>query len=414
MPERKLGDGLVLRSVKGEHDMVRYVALTSAVNGEIEASTGDRLLRHHPAMVGDDCFFVEDTNTGEIVSTTCLIPWRCRFEDVTLDVAMLEMVGTRPAYRHRGLIRAQIERFHQVVDDRGFDLCIIQGIPNYYRQFGYAYAVDIWGYDWMPAWHVPTAKDTPSAYTLRGAAIDDIPELARLYDTEAAKLRVCVLRDTDFWQYLMLHAGHRLRVVEDGGGHVCGYFSVADMTDRPGTRVLEAGAEGAEPAMAILRSLCSEQTGEIRINWPHTSTLVRVARGLGSVPGTAYQWLMRIPDPRGLLSKLRPVFERRVAGSVHAGVSAELVLNLFKQAYGLQFVDGALAQVTEVGFVDASMHADGGDLCLPRDAFVRLLMGYRGLDALRDAWPDIVVRRERRALFDALFPKFEAYLWTPY
>jgi len=29
-----------------------------------------------------------------IVSTTCLIPWRCRFDDVILDVAMLEVVAT--------------------------------------------------------------------------------------------------------------------------------------------------------------------------------------------------------------------------------------------------------------------------------------------------------------------------------
>ena len=414
MSERNLGNGLVLRSVRGEDDMARYVALTSAVNGEAEAAIGDRLLRHHPAMSGDDFFFVEDTNTGQIVSTTCLIPWRCRLEEVTLDVAMLEMVGTRPAYRQRGLIRAQIERFHQIVDDRGYDLCIIQGIPHYYRQFGYAYAVDIWGSDWMPSWHVPAAKDTPLPYAVREATIDDIPQLARLYGAEAAKLQVCVLRDTDFWRYLMLHAGHKLRVVEDERGHACGYFATVDMTDRPGVRVIEAGAEGADPAMAILRSLCGEPAGEIRINWPHTSTLVQVARGLGSMPGQAYQWLMRIPDIPGLLTKLRPLFERRLAASVHAGLSAELVLNLFKQAYGLRFDDGALAKVAEIGFVDASMHADGGDLCLPRDAFVRLLMGYRGLDDLRDAWPDIVVKRPRKDLLGALFPRLEAYLWTPY
>ena len=40
------------------------------------------------------------------------------------------------------------------------------------------------------------------------------------------------------------------------------------------------------------------------------------------------------------------------------------------------------------------MLGDEGDpsfLCIPPEAFVRLALGYRGLEELRDAWPDIVV-----------------------
>lgn len=60
------------------------------------------------------------------------------------------------------------------------------------------------------------------------------------------------------------------------------------------------------------------------------------------------------------------------------------------------------------------MGADAGDLAIPPDAFLRLLFGYRNLDELHDAWPDIVVRPDRRALITCLFPKFDAQLWLPY
>jgi hypothetical protein len=60
------------------------------------------------------------------------------------------------------------------------------------------------------------------------------------------------------------------------------------------------------------------------------------------------------------------------------------------------------------------MGADGGDLCIPPDAFVRLVLGYRDLAELQDAWPDIVVKPERRHLLQTLFPKLASYFWMPY
>jgi hypothetical protein len=60
------------------------------------------------------------------------------------------------------------------------------------------------------------------------------------------------------------------------------------------------------------------------------------------------------------------------------------------------------------------MGADGGDLCIPPDAFTRLLLGYRTLDELADAWPDMVVRPARRHLWQVLWPKQPVYFWLPY
>jgi hypothetical protein len=112
--------------------------------------------------------------------------------------------------------------------------------------------------------------------------------------------------------------------------------------------------------------------------------------------------------------KLAPLFAQRLAHSPWAELTTSLTLNLYRQAYRLRFEQGALAGVDSLGFVDASMGADGGDLCIPPDAFTRLLLGYRTLDELRDAWPDATVWASRRHLLATLFPKFESYLWMPY
>ena len=127
-----------------------------------------------------------------------------------------------------------------------------------------------------------------------------------------------------------------------------------------------------------------------------------------------FPWLLRFPDLARFLVRIGPVMENRLAGSVWRGLSTELIVNLYRQAFRLRFQSGRLAGVDSLGFVDASMGADGGHLCIPPEAFVRLVSGYRALEALFDAWPDIVVKPEVRNLIDVLFPPLKAYLYTPY
>lgn len=79
----------------------------------------------------------------------------------------------------------------------------------------------------------------------------------------------------------------------------------------------------------------------------------------------------------------------------------------------MQINRGQIA-VAALGFVDASMGADGGDLCIPPEAFMRLLLGYRTLEQLRDSWPDIMIKAETRYLIEALFPGLSAHVLMPY
>jgi hypothetical protein len=160
--------------------------------------------------------------------------------------------------------------------------------------------------------------------------------------------------------------------------------------------------------------LLKERFAEMHIGGPASNTLVRIARSLGSRTGEPDQWLLRITDLMALLRKLAPLFERRLAASLHDGLTQQLCINLFRRAVILHFVAGKLSQVVDAGFVDASMGADGGDLCIPPDAFVRLLVGYRTLDELRDAWPDIVVKGGSRLLIETLFPRRSSYFCLPY
>lgn len=411
-----LGDGLLLRSVQSQADAERYAAFNHEIVSAVQGETCEQLLAYHPTMRWDDFFFVEDEATGAVVSTTCLMPWRCRMgikQVVELQVAMLEMVATHPDYRNRGLVRKQIEHFHRCAENQGFDLCIIEGIPYYYRQFGYAYATDHWGSDGLSVARIP-ANNAESTLRLRPADAADVPVLDTLYQQTMCSLAAWTVRSPAYWRYLIQIAAYPVLIIEDAlSGFTLGYV-IAWRNEKSGVRMIESGIPNATTALAFLQWCKSQTTGEIGIGWPTTSTLIQVARSLGSTLLPADQWLLRAVELPRLLYKLGPVWEERLAASPAANLTADLTLNLFRTAYALRFVGGKLIAVDPLGFVDASMGSDGGDLCIPPDAFMRLLLGYRTVDELADAWPDMVVKPARRHLWPVLWPKQATYFWKPY
>jgi len=413
--QENLGRGLILRTVRDERDIDRYAAFNTAVVNEVQGMTCARLLRHHPEIAYDDFLLVEDECTGKVVSTIGLIPWHCRYEGIELDVAMLEMVATHPEYRHQRLVRAQIKRFHEIVKERHFDLSIIEGIPFYYRQYGYAYAIDHWAYDSLQCWRIPDRQDgQENPFRLRRATLDDVEALTRHYRDSMAGLGLCALRAPGYWRFLLQRAQFPVQLVEDRAGHSVGYVAVSPLPNKRGAKVLESGITNHAVGMAVLRQLKLEEGGEIQLGWPQTSTLVQIGRSLGSVSLPTYQWLLRISDIAGFLAKIGPVLESRLASSDCAGLTADLCINLFREAFVLSFEAGKLLGVESAGFVDSSMGADGGDLCIPPEAFVRLILGYRGLNELRDAWPDIVVKAESCRFLDVLFPRMTSHFCMPY
>jgi predicted N-acetyltransferase YhbS len=406
----ELGDNLVLRSVQSQADADRFAAFNTQIVDAVQGLTCAKLLAHHPTMRWDDFFFVEDERTGEMVSCICLIPWHSRFGGIDLRVAMLEMVVTHPDYRHRGLVRRQIEHFHQIVAAQNFDLCIIEGIPYYYRQYGYAYATDHWASDGLALARVP---DGASLLRLRAATMADVDLLDTFYTQAMSKPAGWTTRTLDYWRYLLEGAKYPLVMVENASdGAALGY--VAAWRTSWGAYIAESGIPAAATALSLLQWCKTHAQGEVAIGWPTTNTLLEVARSLGSSLRPSDQWLLRVVDLPCLLLKMAPLLAARLAASPYAGLSADLTLNLYKQAFLLRFTAGELVHVEPLGFVDASMGADGGDLCIPPDAFVRLLLGYRTVEELADAWPDIMVRPARRHLWQVLWPKQTTYFWKPY
>jgi hypothetical protein len=416
-PYRKeLGDELVLKSLSGPEDAERLAAFQSLIHGQGVADMTRELILHHPNTRSEYWLYVEDERTGKIVSSICLIPWTLRYEGVSLRAGEMGIVATLEAYRHRGLVRTQAARHAELLREGGFDLSHIQGIPYFYRQFGYEYAMPLVGGWHVELRHIPDAPDDAPPYTFRQATLDDLPLLMQLYNRAAADLAIHTVRDEAEWRYLLgpstrtEMAAETWLVFQDGTA--VGYFRIQHHGFGEGLIVNEASRLDVDAALAALRHLKSlsaeSKKPYIRLCLPEDSTLIQTARCLGAHNQGYYAWQIKLVDVGQLLRKLSPVLERRIAASPFAGLTRDVCLNLYREAFEMRFKAGTLSEVIALGF------SDRGGIRVPPLLLAPLVLGYRSREELAQAHHDFSVRGEWQYLVDVLFPKMTSFLYTIY
>jgi GNAT superfamily N-acetyltransferase len=412
-----LENGLILRTAKDKQDVERVAAFNGKIHGPLVETMTHQLFLHHPDTSLDDLIFVEDEQSSEVVSSLCLIPWTWRYEDVEIHGGEMGIVGTLEGYRGRGLIRKQVEMFKRRLHERGCLLSQIQGIPYFYQQFGYEYAIPLERWLMLETRHIPAQPDT--AFTFRQATVGDIPTLMQLYDETVKHLTIHSVRSEAVWRYLLTDAKgteteRDILLLESTGGQAAGYVCVAHHGFGEELIVNEVSRLSYGAALATLdhiKQLAAERKKPaIRLNLPLGCTLAQVALSLGAHDDGAYAWQIHVQDMAALLRAIAPVLEHRIAASSLAGLTRDARISLYRETILLRFEAGKVTEVTNVGFT--TWHEE--PIRLPPLQFVPLVLGYRTWQELKAAFPDVDVTPKSRLLVDTLFPKTESFIYTIY
>lgn len=412
---RTLDNGLILKSISTVDEVEGLAEFNTLVHGDGLVGRMTRtMIQHHPSTHPNEWIFVEDPANGKIVSSLCLIPWTLKYGSVTLKSGEMGIVGTLPEYRHQGLIRSLDARFQELLDLGGYHLSQIEGIPYYYRQFGYEYALPLEG-GWHLEFHnMPAqAPDSFADFSFRKATVDDIPLLDSFYGVAMSKLDISAVRTPDIWQYLVTQddnlAGEQETWLVEKGNQVVGYFRIAKQGFGQGMIVDETSYlpyDAILPVMVKLKQMAQErQKPYLRLSMPDSSPLIAMAKGWGAKYTGRYAWQMKIPDPARLLRQIAPVLEQRVQNSTYAGLNRSLILNLYRRGYELVFENGTITAVNEPGFCE-----DAYEVRIPPDCFTQLVLGHRNREELQAIYPDVGVSGNVQHLIDVLFPKMSAFL----
>ncbi len=409
-----LGNGLSMRTAADESDVERVAQLNGTIHGPGVAGMARSLALHYAGMSGRDFVLVEDEHVGQVVSTICLVPWTMCYEGIPLSVGEMGLVGTLEAYRRQGLVRAQVGWFKHRLAERGCLISTIAGIPYFYRQYGYEYALPLEGGLRYTSRDLPPPPAGPFAF--RAATPEDIPVLARLYDDAARDLAIHAARDSSRWEYLLANTiGTEMEaetlLLSGGDGEVIGYLRLPAHHFGDELAASEVSRLPYEAALAALHWLAKQaeerRTPGVRLNLPAGCTLMRLARSFGAHDLGTYAWQIHIPDMAAFLRAIGPALERRIAASPFAGLTRDVQLGFYRDSVILHFVCGRLVEIAAGGPAE-------DEISFPPLSFIPLLLGHRPLDELRAAYPDIHVDRAWRMLLETLFPALPAFIYPAY
>jgi hypothetical protein len=438
---RELGDGLLLRwSTKADTEAIAqlysYVFRDKPdwpLNHYIHNWTSDLMSGRHPLCGPNEFALVEDTRQREIVAATGLMSLTVAYEDIRFAVGRPEIVASHPEYRNRGLIRAVFELIHARSAARGDLAQGITGIPYYYRQFGYEYALDLGGGRTVPLTAIAKAKeDEAETYTLRPAPIDDLPRIAALYEREQRHASIATVADRSYWRWMFegqrdeAGEGWKPQMIVDASGQTAGY--VLPRRLRWGERLGISGL-AVEPDVSLAAALPGVLRGLqayalAAASWisdkepPPANALYfhlgashpvydLLASALVSRVHSPYAWYVRVPDLPAFVRHAAPVLERRLAGSSLANYSGELKCDFYRGGLRLAFEDGRLAAAEDWR---AQVWGERGNAGFPPLVFLQLLFGRRSYAELRQAYDDVWANDETEPLVEALFPPRTAYV----
>ena len=428
--EEGLTKGLRIRTIKTQDDIERVVRFNEIIWGEEEESeeygktTGKMvrgLITEHPHTSYEDFFFIENEETGEILSFQCLVPLRWKYGDVDLKAAIIECVGTLKRYRRRGFIRALMQKYDERLRQEGYDLSVVWGIPYFYRQFGHEYALTYREECTLRFDRIPDQKH-PNI-TIRPMTIEDMGSASRLSSQSLKDSLLHAVRDEDIWLYQERRKMSTEYPIEsfivETDGVKNGYFRLIGEGHPSSARticILEASDLTYDSVLEVLRYAKStaENRGKtplIRIFLPADSPLGEAARYLGAQKYTPIKYLIKIPNVAQFLSKIKLVLDKRIRESVFRGVTMNLKINLFRSIVELRFVDGILR-----GIEEHSPPSDGDKRAanINPSAFYRLVVGDSSIEEITQQYPDVVADGKTRHILAVLFPKITSYIISGY
>ncbi len=414
MKPRDLGNGLILRNATRE-DVPAALDLLNAVHSEDIMRSTAPWFEKHPRMTFDDIFVVEDTKTGKVVSHAIQLPGIWILDGLEIPMIQMEVVGTREQYRHQGLMKAINTAYDERAEEVEPVFQAVAGIPYFYRELGYEYAVPMESGFYIAPSLIPNLPEGQrEVVSIRKTDLESFPEwLEFRKDHFPKRTWLKGLGQEDFEYHAFDECKRRNEsftfcLVEDCGEAVGTFYYMWSEED-----YLEVGelylsdCKYADAVLRHIKNLASSLGGvTFEIRPPNQPELYEYIRAKSrSTPAGKYMWYVKIPSiPRFLLA-LKEHIHLRFQNTEFERYTGQLTLTNYKEGFTLSFQNGHLIDVTQNASREYEQYYD---LRIPKGPLVKLLMGHSTFDWLKQYEPDMQCKAAKRPFVRALFPKLKA------
>lgn len=424
-----LGKDLQLRFCKAD-DILQAVTLFDQVweRESFRAWFEDLMSGGHPNAHFEDFTVVEDRATGRLVSLMGLISQTWQYGDISFGCGQPEAIVTHPDYRQHGLVRKQMAVIHQLSRVRGELVQVIWGIPWYYRQFGYEYALEgLWDtHRKIRPHHIPDVDDPKAGLCrLRPVSRKHYGFIRQLHENCENRSHIRAEKSFEEWLFHFegwdanAHARREWRIIEHANGTVAGFLSFHNEPGSGGFGVHQMELTEENSYLQLMPGIL-RQLWDLAIKENQGKTPEDIKLYLGQ-QHPAYQPILnktrlhkgdmeclyiRVENMVDFLRHIKPALEKNLSTSPASDFTGELNITLFKSGIKIDIQYGKIMGIDKWK-ADSFWHTPA----FPDLTFLQLVFGHRRCRELSDLYVDCNMDDQSAQVLDALFPPFKGTMW---
>ncbi len=337
-----------------------------------------------------------------------VIDYTMRIGGAAVRMAGLGNVETRREHRKKGYMRVLLGDTVPYMQQEGYDVSMLFGIPDFYYRFGYATCLPIYRAT-IQTRDAERAAAGAQPLTSHPIGAPDLPDVIDLYNRNNALRSGSLIRSAEYFkgftQGTLWNTPPEGIAFQDVQGRFAGYAAWDGSANVVNVLEVEAVDAAYYPALLgeFARLAMARRCGHITLLMPPDHPFGQFAQAFGLEWSVRYprqsDGMGRILNQSTLFEKLRPELARRAAESPLRGRAASLSLR------------------TELGETSLALGAANapaqGVVKLSQDRLLQLVMGYCGA---RELLADSEVRTEQAQpdlarWLDALFPRGYPHTW---
>ncbi|GAG92068.1 unnamed protein product, partial [marine sediment metagenome] len=255
----------------------------------------------HPRKSEILWLYIKDDKENKLVSSICLAPLEWQIEDTTLPVCEMEFVGTLKQYRGKGFIKILNKLYENILDQNGYILSVIRGIPYFYRTLGYEYVSSLDERITIPVSKIPNKKY--KNINIRKANSNDIPFIESKYTQFHKNFYIFNRFDPECFKFKYLkdqfNSEVRSTYIFDEAGVTNNYFSFGMSYDNQNYEIISPDLSKRE-MITLLQFIKTRgnynENDIISLSISEHSPLFSYIRSLGGKPVSTYGWQVKIPN----------------------------------------------------------------------------------------------------------------------
>ncbi|OLS19290.1 MAG: hypothetical protein HeimC2_41950 [Candidatus Heimdallarchaeota archaeon LC_2] len=354
--------------------------------------------------------YIEDTSTGEIISSLALLSNYWSFAGLELKIAEMGFVGTLTKHRGKGLYKILNTFYEKLMKQENLFVSVLRGIPHFYSKYGYGFSL-------------PTEK----GYCIKTDQIEFVQPNKELL------IRIAI--DSDFvhiedeynkiFEYTFISSTFKLEnfkyrfnssKLNDNFGityivekfeKIIGFFTMVPSFDYSTSRIFLISDMEKAVVTHILHYIKEtfEISDKICLNISDSMRVYVKLSELELIPMKGWKWQIKITNLGNLISSFIPILQERLSRSTFSDLTETFSISNYKEVVYFQIHQG------NVKIIESKKEWPDHrcTIRVPSNYLPMFIFGDKSYSEIKNIVPDIMITAKYIELMNVLFPKLESF-----